>query len=52
MIGNGIDHDHAYPRTLSTLLAANRDELKARERKLDNPHHWPVLLSQFGPSLP
>ena len=52
MIGNGIDHDHAYPRTLSTLLAANRDELKARERKLDNPIIGLFYFPNLDPPCP
>ena len=52
MIGNGIDHDHAYPRTLSTLLAANRDELKARERRLDNPIVGLFYFPNLDPPCP
>jgi len=49
LIGNGIDHDHGYPPGFAKLLAANRDELKAREGKLDNPFMGLVYFPHLDP---
>ena len=49
LIGNGIDHDHVYPPGFAKLLAANRDELKAREGKLDNPFMGLLYFPHLDP---